>query len=421
MKKNKLILFLVAITFFIYGFPLIIFGIEKTFFIGIDPDVVYITNALLYTKYNIISYADHPGTPTIMLLYYLFFPLRFYAKYIVHQGFIQWSFDNYSFLTYYSRVFELLLTSLALFIYLKAVSYISKSRRIVIFIWLAASLFIGLGFSVHVVPENLSFFLASVWLTIFIYFCKKKTYLSNALLVIISGFALANKFTTLFLLLTSLFLPVFIKKLKIDQKFVRVQFNILLGSLSFYIGIRQALGRFTYIKNWAISLFIHSGGHGTGNKVIFDWATYWGSVKTLVTGLPVFSIFLALSVVLFIYAIYKKHIKFNDPFTYLYTMAMLGITIFSKYSVIHYNLINISLVIFCTGYFLSKLKTPILKYTTMVLLVFFLINIKNNIINTNKFMKTEKEETVEEVVASWTPYWSADIFREQLDGKLLNP
>jgi len=159
IKRNRLILLLTVTAFLILGSPLFISGIQKTTFYGIDPDIVYLTNALLYTKYNIISYIDHPGTPTILLLSYLFIPLRILAKFALHKDFIQWSFDNYSFLTYYIRIFMLITFSTALYMFIRLVRSFARHIIYIILSFLLFFSFTGATLAISIVPENISLFL----------------------------------------------------------------------------------------------------------------------------------------------------------------------------------------------------------------------------------------------------------------------
>jgi hypothetical protein len=362
MCDNELIVFLTLITFVILGYPLFRFGIDKSFFYSLDPDVVYVTNAILYTKYAVISYADHPGTPTIMLINYLFFPLRLIAKYILHQKFIQWSFDNYAFLTYYLRIFELFIFSTATFIFLKVTAKISKSVSILIFAWIAMLSLTGISWAISIAPENLSLFLTSLWLLVFVNFLKQRKYRLNIILMVISGFAAANKFTSIFLLVPSLFLPLFIERFKIGQKLMTFLSNILVFGLAFYLGIRPAMNQLGYLKFWVVSLFTHAGDHGTGALSVFDITTYSGSAIALIKGYPIVFIFICFTLVLGALLIIKKKINVTNPVVFLAFTSAAGIAVFAKYPLIHYDYVNILLITFCLVFFLSKAKISLLYF-----------------------------------------------------------
>lgn len=417
MNKKYLIPILVVLTFIILGLPLFIYGVNRTFFYSIDPDVVYITNALLYAKAAIVSYADHPGTPTIMLLNYSFFPLRLIAKYVLHQGFIQWSFDNFAFLMYYCRIFELLLFCLSFFIFLKVIFKFTKSNLITFIAWISIFFFLGFGWGMKVVPENLSFFLTAISISIFLKFVEKRSYLFNAIMVFIAGLAVANKFTSIFLLIPALFLPLFISKLKIDQLYARIQLNIIIAVLAFYIGILPVLDRFPWIKYFVTMLFSHAGTHGTGALSIFDWPAYSASATSLIAGHPIAFTYICLTVVLAIYLVVKKKIKFNDPIVLVLFTTLAGIIVFAKYPVVHYQFVNFILIVFCAMYLLAKIKQRYISFLFVVMLSVLLIFFKpyGFVKNVSNQLPENRPDTVYSVLKDWTPFWSADIFKDQLE------
>jgi hypothetical protein len=415
MKNSKFILILALITFVVCGFPLLIYGIKNTFFLSIDPDIVYITNALLYTKYAIISYVDHPGTPSIMLLYYLFFPLRIYAKYFLHTGFIEWSFDNFGLLTYLCRFFELLVFCSSLFIFLKSISTFIKSNLLIIFAWVSIFVLLGFDWGVRVVPENFSFFLTAIWLLIFTKFIKSRSYILNIILVILSGFAVANKLTGIFLAVCSVTLPLFGKKLKLDQKFFKLETNIVLFLGSFYLGILPAVRHLTYIKSWIRSLFEHAGTHATGVAAVFDWPSYSGSVISLLTSHPFVFIYIGLSIVLVIWLLVKKKIRFTDPILYVFLITFLGILIFAKYPIIHYFFVNSILIVFCTTYFLTKINFKFLKYIIGILIIMAVMNLISFTNITSNQLGKYSNVSIYPTIKSWTPFWASDIFKEQFE------
>jgi hypothetical protein len=420
MNKKFIIPLLVILAFIILGIPLFIYGVDRSFFYSIDPDIVYVTNALLYTKYAIIDYADHPGTPTIMILYYLYFPLRIMAKYWLHVGFIQWSFDNFAFLMFYSRIFELLISCSSLLIFLKAVSKVAKSNFLIIIAWISIFIFLGFDSGIRVIPENFSFFLTAIWLLLFLKFVEKRSYIFNALMVFIAGFAVANKFTSLFLLVPSIFLPIFINKLKLDQLYARIQINIFIAGFAFYIGILPALERLPWITSFATSLFSHAGAHGTGTSAVFDLPAYSTSITSLITGHPIAFIYIFLSSVLAMYLLIKKKIKIKDPVFFVFITTLIGIFVFAKYPAIHYLFINFILVVFCTIYFLTKIKQYLLKYILVALSAVFLALFNPlTFINNISQLPANQTETVYSTLKKWTPFWASDIFGEQF--KAIDP
>lgn len=417
MKSNRAVWVLVLFTIFILGLPLFYFGIEKSVFISVDPDIVYITNALLYTKYAIISYADHPGTPTIMLLYLFFFPFRIYSKYFAHVNFIQWAFDNYALLTYFSRILMLCVYSLGIFIFLSAIQRLSKSFYLLILSWMLILTFVGSHLAIFIVPENLSLLLAAIWISFFLKFTKSPSYLLNMLLIFIAGFTLANKFTSLFLVIPSVFLPLFIDRVKFGKKIVMVIIVILTGGLSFYFGILPAIGRFGYIKYWVQALFFHSGGHGTGNLSVFDWVTYSQSFLSLVKGNWELTIYIIATLIIGGWLLAKNKLKVTNPVYFLMLTSLIGLLTFAKYPIIHYNFINIFLLLFCNVYFLTKLPPKFTNISLMAISIVFLFNVTGNLKESFNHLSKKSTESTASILSAWTPFWSSDVFREQLDAK----
>jgi hypothetical protein len=311
------------------------------------------------------------------------------------------------------RIFQVILYSIGVFLFLKLTKGLSKSISLVVFALLAILIFAGSGLAVYILPENFSFLLTAIWLTVFVKFVKKPSYLLNAILVAVSAFAVANKFTNIFLLVPSLLFPIYINNLKFDQKFARLQLNIL--GLFFYIGILPAIDRFTYIKNWAVSLFTYAGGHATGPRAVFDWGIYSSSAMSLMNDLPIMFIFIVSTVILGTYLIIKRKLKLNNPVILLTLTTVLGIMVFAKYPLIHYQFINISIIVFCAVYFLSNLKVSKVKLLLIILAVVFLSSARGRMTNRSNWLEKQSTKDVYKTVGAWTPYWSGDIYKDQFN------
>lgn len=415
VKKNKLVLLLVVMAFIVLAYPLFFLGIEKSFFLSIDPDIVYVTNAVLYAKSKVIIYIDHPGTPTIMLLNYSIMILRLLAKYVLHVSFVQWSFDNFAFLTYYLRFFGLGIVLFALFIFLKTVKKISNSDLITTVSFLLVLLFGGTGMASFVVPENLSFLLEAIWLFIFVKFMESRKFLWIFILVLVSGFGFANKFTFLFLGIASIFLPLYLQKTKLVQKLILIEANFAIFLQMFILGVWQIRKRLPEIVHWGISLFSYADKYGQGVYSIFDKNTYLNSLWYLLNNhLPTF-IFIVSTILLEMFLIKKNKIKLGNPLLFVSFISMVGILVFSKYPTIHYNYPNIFLLIFCCSYFLTKVKVIWVKCILVVLSLFFVFNSYNSVMSVRSFSTITPKKDIKTLLQEWTPFWSGDVYRQQLD------
>lgn len=427
VRGNYLIISLVLIVLLILAFPLFIYGINGAFFYRFDPDIVYIGNALLYTKAHVISYFDHPGTPTIMLFYYLFIPLRMLSKYFLHIGFVQWSFDNFALLVFFLRIFELALFGTSLFIFLKSVKSVSKSILIIVFAWFAFfCLSTNWRQAISIVPENFSFLLTGLWLLVFVKFIEKRAYFLNLILVFISGFAVANKFTSAFLLIPSLLFPFFSKRLKIDQKFGGFAFNIAISAVAFFLGIWPILNRLTGLLHyWVGLLFYH------GETSIFDLATYSKSALSLISAEPVAFTIICLTTILAAYLVIKRRLKIDNLVVFLLLTTLVGILIFAKSPSAHYSFVNYILVVFCASYFLSKVKTNLVKIVIPFLAIPVFINIHGYLTTTSNWVKKEVllQNYLDKnparintlwginnkfnIINNWTAFWASNVFGDQ--------
>jgi hypothetical protein len=434
---NYITLSLVLVVAFIISIPLFVYGLNGAFYYRYDPDIIYIANALLYTKAHIILYIDHPGTPTIMLLNWLFIPTRLIAKYIFHEGFIQWAFSNFAFLEFYLRLFMLTLFGTSLFIFLKVIKKMSKSVLITILTFLAFFSFSTTWYQgIYIVPENFSFFLTVIWLSIFIEFRKKSSYLLNTILVLVAGFAVANKFTNGFLLIPSLLFLLFSKN-KINQKLGRVLLNIVIAVSAFILGVWPIFSRLGSLFRWVGILFFHIGIYGNGRNAIFDLVSYSASVTSSVRQEPFVFAVVCTATVVAIYLLIKRTLKIIDPEVIIFLTALLGIMVFAKYDIVRYNFINYLLIIFCLAHFLSRIRTNFLKVVIGLLAIVFIYNgylyltstingIGKETILQNYYDKNPPifntlwgVDNKYNIINHWTIYWVANVFGEQFNAKPL--
>lgn len=412
-KEHKLTIVLTLIAIVILGYPLVIYGINKTFFYGIDPDVVYTTNALLYTKAKIITYMDHPGTPSIVLLSLYFTPLRLIAKYILHQNFIDWSFYNYAFLTYYLRIFQLITVGVALYIFLSSIRKFTKSIMLTIIAFCLLFSIGGVTSALLIIPENLSCFLTAVWLSVLVIFLRKRGYFQNVILAGIAGLAFANKFTSLFLVIISIFLAFYIKKSNVWQRVLMLGSNIFIAVGTFILGVQPIWGGLKNVGKWGLSLFYHAGVHGTGTSSIFDWNTYLNSFFLLIRYNVVAFVFIVLTVISGIYLLIKRKIKASDPVILVLFTSFTGVLIFAKYSLMHYQFVNIFLLIFCAIYFLLNIDLR-LKLICLIAALSIFLTTSVGYLKYVSARSVGSTESVRNVLQTWTPHWAADIFRDQL-------
>jgi cell division protein FtsW (lipid II flippase) len=139
------------------------------------------------------------------------------------------------------------------------------------------------------------------------------------------------------------------------------------------------------------------------------------SLRNLIFENPSLAVFIILTIVLAIFLVIKKKMKLHDLIVLLTLIAILGILVFAKYPVIHYNYINIFLLIYCFIYFLSKINYIWSKLSMLIIGVIFLVSVYSSLTSVIYNSPQKAPGGVNAVLEQWTPFWSADIFREQLN------
>lgn len=416
LEKYKLVILITIFTLVFLAFPLFVFGIKSSFYLSLDPDIVYLTNALLYTKSAVITYADHPGTPTIISLFTFFIPLRIYTKILLHQNFIDWAFNNFALLTYVSRSLMIFVFTVGVSIQTSLIHKEYKSPVLTIIAGLLLILFAGSNFALIISPENLSFLLTSVWLVVFVKFTRHKNFSLTILMNLVAGVIFANKFTSLFILIISLLLTFTISNASVIKRIFYFLVNIIISISSFFVGILPAIIRFDYMVNWAKALFNHTGKHGTGKTTFFEFYTYFDSLSKLVIDNWLLFALITLSISILISLVLMRKFKLDNCHFIVYIVSLLGIFIFAKYPVIHYNYVNITLFIFSSIYFLSKTSLNLSKYLSMFLMLLIIFNSIGKTIDKNYVDGIASKKSVNYVLNDWTtPLWSGNLYREKLN------
>lgn len=376
--KTILILFFSLFTFFVTAYPVTKSDPSATFY-TIDPDVHYLSNSFLYIKTGQIQYNGHPGTPTIILHSYTLFPLRIYAKLIAKIPFSLWVFQNAEFVYHYIRIFQSLLLSVSVGIFLLSISKMTKSTASIIFAWMALFVYSTMpqtGSSI--VPETTSFFIISVWFLIFSSSIKKVFQLSTqTILLIISGVALANKFTNVTLVFVVLTLVLLTPKLKLKNRIINLLKSVFLTVLTFVISTWPIRATYPNVFRWVSILASTAGTHGSGKKTIFDTSSYLTSVNSLVHNeiWPISIMFLTILVLIFLLTTHR--IKIRNPIVTLAFIAFTGTVVFAKYPLSHYQLVNYVSIIFVASFVLSYLPNLLVITLPLLLLPMVLINLTN--------------------------------------------
>lgn len=419
IKKNKFVLFLTLFGVILFSIPLFIFGVNKSFYINPDPDVVYFSNAILFLKSGTIAYFDHPGTPSILLFSLFLSPITLFIKYVLHGDISTFAFYHYPALSFYLRILVLSISGFSLFLFLKLIGRIAKTKLI---IWLAFLLVIVTGIysrAVAISPEAVSILLATIWLSVFVNYVSNKKFSSNILLIVISALAFVNKFTNGALLFFSLLIPLLNNRDNKGRVFKQMVTNILLAVAVLLISSIPIFDKLGKVGIWVKLLITHAGDYGGGKLSFFDWGTYSASFMKLIETSPFVFIFVIFSFVFLIWLlISKKYGKSDKSFIYLYFLALICFMYFAKYPVIRYNYVNLLLMIFSTVYFVKNLiSASYIKIIVGALVVMSIITFGGSISKQIESKASSDLETKNEymyfALKDWTKYWGGDVFLKE--------
>lgn len=340
--------------------PVLIGGPAGVFY-SIDPEVMYVSNALSYIKTHQIQYIDHPGTPTILTLAYLLWPWRIYAKLIAKTPFILWSLKHYDLVFFYLRLWQGVVFGVAIWIFLKVVGSITHSLLTVLFVWLALLIFspvlrLGSG----ITPETLSFLIISIWLWTLTKFLKRPGVDMIPVLGLISGLAVANKFTNLFLVLASAILALTLASLSWRQRLANSLITLLTAIAGFVMGTWPIRDKYRLLINWVIKVASSTGLHAGGEKAIFDLSTHWQSILAIHHQEPWMVVGITFIILI---SIIQRRLRV------LVSVFTIGVLVFAKYPLSYYQLANYTALVFLLTVLLSRLNKIFIAALILVLLL----------------------------------------------------
>jgi hypothetical protein len=418
----------------ICALPLMRFGSQGVYFV-IDPEVMYIGNALSYIKNNIIHYRDHPGTPVILLNAFSYWPLRIYAKIIAQTPFIKWAFNKLRFLFLYTRLFQLTLFITSIGLFLAAIFNLTKLKVAVVAGWLALFVINYLpGLATKVSAENVTFFIVSIWLYIFTSFSKNKSPFKLLILSILSGLAIAVKYNNFALGLASLGLVIIIPNLSLRQKIYNFILNIIAVVGGFVVGTWPIRGGYPRMIDKVLKIIISSGpdaAHAKVDTAVFDLSLYFNSAKSVLISERYAFLFIVVGLLMFLYLIWRKKRFVPNSLHILILVSVFSSIILMKYPLSYYQLPNILLLVFGVTVLLSKNKFLLLL---MMFLLTFRVqqNISTHLLNRTKsyersialesYIKKVSSGnvtlwdfgTAQDFVYLWIRGWSRGIFNDEL-------
>jgi hypothetical protein len=378
---NKLfIVFFLGVVYLAFGIFFYVWYGRGMTYISIDPEIMYISNALRFIKEGQIGYLDHPGTFSITALSLFYFPIRLFTRFSVHQNFIAWSMPNFDFLFMYSRITSLALATISMFIFLYSIHLLNKSVFAVVmsffsFFGLPAVYFLQFGVS----AEPMSFILAAIWLLFITFWLKSKKYFWLPVICFVSGLAFGNRATSAFLIPASLCFIIFdSRKLVISRMFSAF---CLLGIviLGFMVSLWPVHSNIPGVINGIFDFATHSEMHLGGTFSFIDWRTVLASLNGFMD-LPRSTFFILVFGWSFVAAFFARGMKDRQsvPLAAVGVVMMIGVISYAKFPLIHYQLVNFIVLIYIFSYFVNKF--PSLIKFALILATFGIF-----VVNTEKF------------------------------------
>ena len=341
-------------------FPLL--AAPKNPFFDVDPEVMYVSNAVAYIHHKQIVYTDHPGTPYILTIAASFVPFRIWAKYIVHQPFVDWYLLNIDLIFFYSRVLSLTIFVSAIALLLYGIRKFTRSPLAVLTAWLGLLIYPNmLDYGVRIMPETFSLLVFSIWAYIFLSYLDRPRMWKLPLLVFVGGLALATKYTNLALVAIPLVAwPV--AKLAKNERIRPQGFMLLLaiGYFSYFLATKPINGGNwlypTQIR-WIINLATHSGLYGTGSPGL-DVQGYISTLRSTFQALWPYLLILPVVIIL----VWKERVRvWQKLIIAVAVIVPLGIfLIFAKFAKLHYQFGNLLVLILVTVYLLRRYRLLLL-------------------------------------------------------------
>jgi len=382
-----------------------------------------------------LPFGDHPGTPYIITLAASYTPLRFYAKYIAHQPFVNWSLENLTFLFIYSRFFAGLLFSLGIFIFLTSIKRYTNSNPLVLLTWLLLLTYSKFfRTAIRINPENFLPLIYATWFSLVLSLVKKNQPSKLILLNLVSGVALAVKFTNLALPIISALITLYFFVQSGLKKHRQTFLNLLLIPLGFVISTWAVRGQYLRLLSWTTGLATHSGIHGSGAKTLLNLATHQASIQKLIAAEPTAIKLFLITPVIFLVSFFKFKKTEKVVFSILLLVTTLTSLVFSKYDHFYYQLPHLFILI--SLLILGISRFPNLKLLFLVPIVFLSLSVPKKIsghLNLSQGLKrlAALEDQIKnnppqhkalweygptrDFAAIWGRSWSGEFYGQELD------
>lgn len=353
-------------------------GPEASFFV-IDPDIVYVANALSLIYQKNIIFIDHPGTPSIIFMAFEILVSKIYLKLFLNvPDFLKYVLDNLDEYIYYGRLIQSLLFSVSM--YITSYSIYKFTKKYIYVICFLIIMFVYtpvyyLGSSVS--AETFNIFLLSIWLSLLISFMKGNNKKNLVIMNIVSGLLFANRATNFFVIIVSLFLYINadLSKTNIKKILTRLIYFVSMLLAGFMIGIAPIAERYLIIFKRLFLFASSTEVHGNGSVGLIDISRYFENLLLYFQRDVYFFAVVSISVIIALFHIFSKD-KVAKITSKIILIFAVGILVFIKFPLGHYLVPSYYALAALFVILLSRLNY---KYTLVILLTSLVPMIKTNI------------------------------------------
>lgn len=375
--KPFLFALLIAMASLIIGvLPYLSRSVNSLFF-NMDPDPMYIGNALQLLQTGRVFFMDHPGTPLISLIAFSYLPIKIYVDFFLHiSNFAVYFFQHLDFVYLYTRTLMLGVYFIGIFLF-HFVLY-KKYKSILVNIFFGSMLFLDpmhIGMYWGITPEVLAFTLTATWF----YLINKYDETNNVKFILIGSFLTGVIFATKmsFLFVTpATFLYLYFKyggNLKgLTGKGILFLRSAVFAATGFLLGIFPLWYKLREVVSYISSYFFHTGKMGGGEVGLLSLGVFRNSLLGMFTHPLILIIFL-----LFVFQainLLKKEVLVKS----VLISGTLGLFAFMKYTDFHYQTANILLAVLAASVIFAKLPVVYKSVILAILLVFFADSVQQN-------------------------------------------
>ena len=248
----------------------------------------------------------------------------------------------------------------------------------------------------------------------------------------LSGLAFGNQATNLFLIPASLLLSFSIKETGIKNRIIFTLKSTGFVIFGFVLALWPIKEKIVVVIKRIIFFAGATGVHGSGEKKLFDLSSYLHSANSLLSGEKIAFSVVVFAIIASSIFFYKKKDNISNSFFILSIIFTLGIFTYAKFPLVHYQLINYTIMVFVASYYFSKLN--IYVKVALILLLLMLVIPKANLyysLVTKSINKTtifenyvlqnpSKVATVWEFTKGkdfgliWSRGWAGGLYSEQI-------